>query len=59
MLAWGLSEAQHRAIHVVRENVFDLQKYLAAENIAHAVAHPLYRVEHAGMADQFVKPCKK
>ncbi len=45
VLVWGISEAQHRELQTVRENVFDLQKYLAAEHLTHAVAHPFYRVD--------------
>jgi len=45
VLVWGLSEAQHREISRLRENIYDLQKYLAAENLAHAVAHPLYQLD--------------
>jgi len=45
LLVWGLSEAQHRDISGLRENIYDLQKYLASENLAHAVAHPLYRLD--------------
>jgi len=45
ILVWGLSEAQHREIGKLRENIYDLQKYLAAENLTHAVAHPLYRLD--------------
>jgi len=45
LLVWGLSEAQHREISQLRENIYDLQKYLAAEDLAHAVAHPLYRLD--------------
>jgi glycosyltransferase involved in cell wall biosynthesis len=45
ILVWGLSEAQHREIKGVRENIYDFQKYLAAENLAHAVAHPLHRLD--------------
>ena len=44
LLVWGLTEAQHREIASLRENIFDLAAYLAAENLAHAVAHPLYSV---------------
>ena len=44
LLAWGLSEERHRVISSVRENIFDLQKYLQSERIAHAVAHPLYSI---------------
>ncbi|HEX8313260.1 MAG TPA: glycosyltransferase [Chthoniobacteraceae bacterium] len=45
LLVWGLDEAQHAAIQAVRENIFDLQKYLAGAGLLHAVAHPLYRVD--------------
>ncbi|MGC1323101.1 MAG: glycosyltransferase [Candidatus Udaeobacter sp.] len=44
ILAWGISEQQHRDIESVRENIFDLQRYLQSAQIAHAVAHPLYSV---------------
>jgi glycosyltransferase involved in cell wall biosynthesis len=45
ILVWGVTEAQHEDISGLRENIYDLQKYLARENLAHAVAHPLYRLE--------------
>ena len=44
ILAWGISEAQHEEIVAARDNVYELQKYLAATQIAHAVAHPLYSI---------------
>jgi glycosyltransferase involved in cell wall biosynthesis len=44
ILAWGISEQQHRDIESVRENIFDLQRYLQSAQITHAVAHPLYSV---------------
>src|SRR5438034_7117139 len=44
ILVWGISEQQHRAIESVRENLFDLQRYLQSAKITHAVAHPLYSV---------------
>lgn len=44
VLAFGITEAQHRAIQSARENIYDLQKLLAEENIAHAVAHPFYAI---------------
>ncbi len=44
ILVWGISEQQHRDIESVRENVFDLQRYLQSAQITHAVAHPLYSV---------------
>ncbi len=44
LLVWGLTEAQHQGIRERREDIFTLQKYLAGENLAHAVAHPLFSV---------------
>ena len=44
LLVWGLNEAQHRDIAALRENIFDLQVYLQKEDLAHAVAHPLYSI---------------
>ena len=45
LLVWGISEAEHEELQLRRENIYELQEYLAAEQIAHAVAHPLYRVD--------------
>jgi glycosyltransferase involved in cell wall biosynthesis len=44
ILVWGISEQQHREIEGVRDNIFELQRYLQMAQIAHAVAHPLYSV---------------
>ena len=44
VLVWGISEKQHGEISEARENIFELQSYLARENIVHSVAHPLYRI---------------
>ena len=44
VLVWGISEQQHREIEAVRDNIFELQRYLQTTQIAHAVAHPLYSV---------------
>ncbi len=44
LLVWGITEAQHAEIARLRENIFELQAYLQAENLAHAVAHPLYSI---------------
>lgn len=46
LLVWNLTEAQHREITALRENIFDLQGYLSAQGLAHAVAHPLYQINH-------------
>lgn len=44
LLVWNLDEAQHRKIATLRENIFELQTYLGQQNLAHAVAHPLYQI---------------
>ncbi|MEP7072268.1 MAG: histidinol-phosphatase, partial [Verrucomicrobiota bacterium] len=44
LLVWDISEPQHREISMMRSNIIDLQRYLAAEGIVHAVAHPLYSI---------------
>src|SRR5437868_6042970 len=44
LLVWGITETQHSDIVRLRENIFDLQAYLAKNAIAHAVAHPLYSI---------------
>jgi len=45
LLVWGLNERQHAEVQTARENIYELQKYLVAENLAHGVAHPLYRTD--------------
>lgn len=42
VLVWGHTEAQHHEIGKLRRNVFDLQRYLAEQDLTHAVAHPLF-----------------
>jgi glycosyltransferase involved in cell wall biosynthesis/predicted metal-dependent phosphoesterase TrpH len=44
ILVWGISEQQHRDIKAIRDNIFELQRYLQTAQITHAVAHPLYSV---------------
>jgi glycosyltransferase involved in cell wall biosynthesis len=44
ILVWGISEQQHRDVEDVRDNIFELQRYLQTAQIAHAVAHPLYSI---------------
>ncbi|MCX6968075.1 MAG: histidinol-phosphatase, partial [Verrucomicrobia bacterium] len=45
ILAWGITEAQHRDLQDARENIYDLQRVLAEAGIVHAVAHPLYQLD--------------
>jgi glycosyltransferase involved in cell wall biosynthesis len=44
VLVWGILEEQHRDIEHVRDNIFELQRYLQTSQIAHAVAHPFYSI---------------
>ena len=44
VLAFNITEAQHRQIQKARENIFELSTLLRAEKICHALAHPLYPV---------------
>ncbi len=43
LLVWGLDESEHAEIQRLRENIYELQAYLAGRGLAHAVAHPLHR----------------
>ncbi len=45
LLVWGLSEAEHRELVSLRGNLYELQRYLADRDLAHAVAHPFHRDE--------------
>lgn len=45
ILVWGLDETEHREIQRRKENIYDLQRYLAERDLAHAVAHPLHHSE--------------
>jgi glycosyltransferase involved in cell wall biosynthesis len=44
VLAYGITENQHKDITLLRENVFDLIDYLNKEKIIHSLAHPLYSI---------------
>ena len=44
LLVWGISEEQHRDLERVRDDIFELQRYLQTAQIAHAVAHPFYSI---------------
>jgi glycosyltransferase involved in cell wall biosynthesis len=53
VLAFDISEQQHREIQRVRLSVFDLVKLLRSEGIVHAIAHPLYSTNDRMNADHF------
>jgi glycosyltransferase involved in cell wall biosynthesis len=54
-LVWGIDEARHREIQALRGNLYELRDYLYDQGIAHAVAHPLYRVNDRLTLDHFEK----
>src|SRR5262245_34872950 len=41
VLVWDLSEEDHRDLQQHRPSVYDLQAFLRARGLAHALAHPL------------------
>lgn len=45
LLVWGITEPEHREIQRCRDNIYDLQRYFAGRDLAHAVAHPLHRLD--------------
>jgi glycosyltransferase involved in cell wall biosynthesis len=55
LLAWNISERQHREIQQLRRNIFELQEYLSANRISHAVAHPFYDKDRRLTADHVQK----
>ncbi len=43
VLVWGLNAADHDALQASADNIYGVADYIARHNLAHAVAHPLYR----------------
>ncbi|MBN1945036.1 MAG: glycosyltransferase [Bradymonadales bacterium] len=46
VLAFDITEAQHREIQYLRYNIYDLVDYLRAQDILYSLAHPLSAVNH-------------
>ncbi|MBN1626459.1 MAG: glycosyltransferase [Deltaproteobacteria bacterium] len=42
VLAYDITEKQHDEISRLRENIYDLIKFLRYEDVVHAVAHPMF-----------------
>lgn len=55
VLVWNITENQHQQIQRVRDDVFKFAEYLAAEQIAHGVSHPLVSVNDRMTPDNFEK----
>jgi glycosyltransferase involved in cell wall biosynthesis len=43
VLVWGITLAQHDALQAVAKDIYRVAQYIESEQIAHAVAHPVYR----------------
>lgn len=43
VLVWGVTQGQHDALQAVASDIYRVADYIERENLAHAVAHPLYR----------------
>jgi glycosyltransferase involved in cell wall biosynthesis len=56
ILAYDITEEDHREFQKVRPNVFDLVAYLRARSIVHALAHPLFAVNER-LSVQHVEQC--
>jgi glycosyltransferase involved in cell wall biosynthesis len=55
LLLWNITEAQHIEVQPLRNNLYELQQYLAGAGIHHAVAHPLYDMNRQLTADHVQK----
>lgn len=43
LLIWGLNEQQHSALQLIHEDIYEVARYVHRHDLAHSVAHPLYR----------------
>ena len=55
ILAYHISEAQHREIQKLRKNIYDLIPWLYSQNICYALAHPLFSINGRLTATHFEK----
>ncbi len=55
VLAWGITQQQHDDIQLLRESIYELTNYLVHEQVAHAVAHPMFAVNDRLTVDHFEK----
>jgi glycosyltransferase involved in cell wall biosynthesis len=54
-LVSGITPAQFPILQELRENIYDLQKYMNQNDIIHTIAHPLYRVNDRLSVELFEK----
>ena len=43
LLVWGLNKAQHAALQAVANDIYKVAAIVEEQNLAHSVAHPVYR----------------
>src|SRR4051812_10023761 len=43
VLVYGIAHEQHDALQALAKNIYDVAQYIETNQIAHAVAHPIYR----------------
>jgi hypothetical protein len=43
LLVWGITQADHDCLQAAARNIYEVAEYVAKNDLAHAVAHPLYR----------------
>ena len=43
LLVWGLTAADHAALQAVADNIYNVADEIERRNLAHSVAHPVYR----------------
>lgn len=43
LLVWGITPEDHAQLQALARNVYDVAAYVEMRNLAHAVAHPIYR----------------
>lgn len=43
VLVYGIDQAKHEALQSIASDIYEVAKYIEANQIAHAVAHPIYR----------------
>lgn len=54
-LVQDITESQFADLQKIRENIYDLRKYLQTESILHSIAHPLFRVNDVLTVDHIEK----
>jgi glycosyltransferase involved in cell wall biosynthesis len=43
VLVWGIGRDEHDALQARARSIYDVAEYIESRNLAHAVAHPIYR----------------